>query len=69
MILQRNLSIAKSDYQEAKDQSNTAQHQRAAAEKELQETQSRAHADKKQATAKIKALEVGSPQVLRAVCL
>ena len=58
LAMQRSLNIAKHDYQEAKDQASKAHHKRAAAEKDLEATQSKAHSDSKQATSKIKTLEV-----------
>ena len=68
-LLQRNLSLTRNDYQEARDQSNTAQHCKAAAEKELQETQSKAHAERRQADAKSRTLEVCWHHVLLHFCI
>ena len=56
--MQRNFSINKNSHHEAREQLNSAQQKVASAEKQLEEIQSRAHAESRKAASRIKALEV-----------
>ena len=60
LLVQRSVSIAKHDNQDIRENLSTAQQKMVAAEKEADEIRTKAHADARAASSKIKALEVSA---------
>ena len=63
VCVQKSLSIAKHEQHEAKEAAVAAHQKLSSAERELEETRAKGHADSKAAAAKIRALEVNHPQI------